>query len=421
MSTKFNVETINNIFTSGNLSSVPFVESKRPENIDELFELLNRQSSSVVNDFIKQWSGITLQEFKQSFLEYDEIDNITFYELKKLFVRNNEYNKNIVHREKVNRINEIRNNYVFDFGYINFYDEYSHELINKIYDLLVNNHIDTTIEDLTYCRYRAYYLYSKEIFDEMEEIFKLNIEKGDTESMVDLAEYLLDKDHNKSKELYNLAIEKGNQNGMFRLAIYYTLNRFNEDPVFCDTESDKLFDKLIELKHYEAMNYLGIFYLKRYNYENANKYFQMMVDIGYIYGNFGIIQIGCSKEKEKELLSEIVEKWETNRCAFRNMIGVFSILAKDNVDTKFLIKHCDRMGFRSNELRFKIQAEEQLLMNKMKLSKKGECPICYDEKDLIPFDCFGHFFCVDCDKNAKKCYICSISRNQLLYLNQNVF
>jgi len=63
----FDVTAINAIFTSGNLSSVPFAALKKPEDIDELFNLLNKQDSTVVNDFIKQWPGLTLREFKLAF------------------------------------------------------------------------------------------------------------------------------------------------------------------------------------------------------------------------------------------------------------------------------------------------------------------------------------------------------------------
>ena len=46
------------------------------------------------------------------------------------------------HRYKVNQINLWRENFKIDYGYIDFYDEYSDTIINKIYDLITNDKID---------------------------------------------------------------------------------------------------------------------------------------------------------------------------------------------------------------------------------------------------------------------------------------
>jgi hypothetical protein len=143
-------------------------------------------------------------------------------------------------------------------------------------------------------------------------------------------------------------------------------------------------------------------------------YFNMMVENKCYIGNIGIIRLGCNKEREIELLTEIVTKWETNMCNFRDMSDILKTLIEENVDSKLLLEHSERLGLKNDTLKIKIQSEEIILKNKLKYSKFDECPICLTEKDLIPFDCFGHFYCLECDKRINKCSLCRISRNRLI-------
>jgi hypothetical protein len=319
------------------------------------------------------------------------------------------------HRHKVNTINVWRSEFKIDYGYIDYYDQYSEDVINQIYDLIIDNKVDTNSNDNTYNRYVGYYFYFRNALDEMKKYFQKGVENGDSQSMLDLAKnYIyLEEDKIKSKELLNRSIALNNLNSMYCLAIIYMNNLYNEDEEFSKKEATRLFDKLIELKYHEAMNYLGNYYLTK-NPVKSREYFKMMNDTGYIYGNFGIIKLGVSKETEKELIAEIIEKWDTNRCTFPNMDKFITILSKHNFDTKFLLEHTSRFEFESNDLRYKLQIQETILKNKMKYVKHEECPICLEEKELIPYDCFAHFFCVNCEKRINKCSLCRISRNQLL-------
>jgi len=326
----------------------------------------------------------------------------------------------LTHREKVNNINIWRDDIKLKYGYIDFYNQYSEDLINQIFDLVIDDKIDASNINYDYIRYLGYYYYLKGNIEEMKKCFQTGIDNGDEQSFVDYAIYYINDDFENSKEigkeLLMKMVEKENVNGMYRLAVYYTHNIFNEDSEFCDKESDKLFDKLIELNHHQSIDFLGEFYMNR-NPEKSREYFKKIIDNGNISGNFGIIRLGCNHETEKELLCEIVEKWDINRCTIKNMANMFGLLARDNVDTNFLMEHCQRLGFKNDDLTFKIQAITTVLKNKLKYAKYGECPICMEEKDLIPFDCFGHFFCVECEKKTIKCSLCRISRNQLLYDN----
>ena len=318
------------------------------------------------------------------------------------------------HRYKVNQINLWRENFKIDYGYIDFYDEYSDTIINKIYDLITNDKIDDSIIDPIYNRYIGYYYYLKDNLEEMKKYFKKGIVKGDSQSIVELAKYhiYIDKDKSKSINLLRDAINLNNQDAMFTLAIAYNNNMY-DDEEYSKKEATQLFNKLIDLKHHETMNYLGNFYLNKDKIKSKG-YFTMMNNTGYIYGNFGLIKLGVSKAEEKELLAEIILKWDTNRCTFPHMGNFITVLYKLNYDLAFLVEHSNRLGFENSSLRIKIQAQETVLKNKMKYKQLNECPVCFTEKELIPFDCFGHFHCLDCDAKLDKCSICRISRNQLL-------
>jgi Leucine-rich repeat (LRR) protein len=59
----------------------------------------------------------------------------------------------------------------------------------------------------------------------------------------------------------------------------------------------------------------------------------------------------------------------------------------------------------------------QLHDNKMTFAKLEDCPICYKTAHLIPFDCFGHYYCTDCMFDyvytTKKCPQCQIKPSKV--------
>jgi len=325
---------------------------------------------------------------------------------------------NHLHREKVDAINLRKGKAKIDFIHIDYYDQYSESFVNQIYDLLIDDKIDFTNETEDYIKFLGYYYYFKNDIENTKKYFQIGIDNNYSQSYVDMALLLLseDDDRIKSKELLLKAVEMDNLYAKYRLAIFYVDNVFNDEPEFCDKESDKLFDELIEKKYFKAIDYLGEFYLER-DQEKALKYFKMLNEIGYIIGNLGIIKLGCSKEREKELLTEIIVKWDRNITAFRNMSSMFSFLLKKNVDSKLLLEHCDRLGLKNDDLKLKIQSEESILKGKMKYAQFGECSICLEEKDLILFDCFTHLHCIECDRRMDKCSLCRITKNQLINID----
>jgi len=323
-----------------------------------------------------------------------------------------------LHREKVDAINLCKGKAKIDYVHIDYYNQYTETFVNQIYDLLIDDKIDSTNETQDYNRFLGYYYYFKNDIENTKKYFQIGIENGDSQSVVDMSLLLLieEDERIKSKELLLKAVEMNNLYAKYRLAIFYVDNVFNDEPEFCDKESDKLFDELIEKKYFKAMDYLAEFYLER-DPEKAFRYSNMMNENRFMHGNFGIIKLGCSKEREKELLTEIIVKWDVNICIFRDMSEMISLLLKRNVDSKLLLEHSERIGLKNDDLKLKIQSEESILKSKMKYAQFGECSVCMENKDLILFDCFAHLHCIECDRRMAKCSLCRITKNQLIDFN----
>ena len=321
-----------------------------------------------------------------------------------------------LHKEKVDAINLCKREGKIDFINIDFYNQYPEIFINQVYDLLINDNIDLTNENIDYQRFLGYYyIYKKNDIENTKKYFQIGIDNGDSHSYVDMALLLLSEEDERiiSKELLVKATDMNNIYAKYRLALFYTHNIFNDDPEFCEKESDRLFDELIEIKYFKALDFLTDFYFEQ-DPEKSLKYTNMLIDNGFIHANFTIIRFGCSKEREKELLTEIIVKWDINTCKMRDMSNMIKSLLKKNVDSNLLLEHSERLGLKNDYLKLKIQSEKSILKNKMKYAELGECPVCFEQKDLIPFDCFAHKHCIECDKKIDKCSLCRITKNQLI-------
>jgi hypothetical protein len=51
----------------------------------------------------------------------------------------------------------------------------------------------------------------------------------------------------------------------------------------------------------------------------------------------------------------------------------------------------------------------QIIDNKMKLTIIDDCVICYTNTKLILYECFGHYYCLDCIVSIDKCSMCRIN------------
>jgi tetratricopeptide (TPR) repeat protein len=161
--------------------------------------------------------------------------------------------------------------------------------------------------------------------------------------------------------------------------------------------------KAIELNHFIAMNNLGFSYFNKKKYDKALKYYKMSdeycystatINIGDVYytiSNFALM---------KEYYLKFANYEKTTQA---DILYFVNKLKKTKTELLFLYDICIRFKIKDPF----IEREGQLIKNKLKIINKFDiCPICFDELPLIIYECFGHFYCVNCIYKINKCSLC---------------
>jgi TPR repeat protein len=295
------------------------------------------------------------------------------------------------------------------------YDEpKNRDMIPKILDLYKNKVIDETCEDDDYLTYLGFYYDSvdtnneliikyytkavekgnphamfnlasfyevKGIYDEMLKYYLMGIENNDTESMYGLGQYYyLKKQFEDMKKYLEMAIEKGSTNAMIQYGNYYIDLKNIE-------EAKKYFDMAAEKKDYNGYHYMASFYYNK-EYKDAKKYYILYLEN------------------------------ETNRIKCYQAIEELIVLVmQNNDDTDFLLEYCKKYEIDTSSLdeyHIRRALQKQFMINKHKFTKEDTCSICYQDKTLIIFDCFGHYTCENCYLLLDKCPYCNIEKHQIM-------
>jgi hypothetical protein len=303
------------------------------------------------------------------------------------------------------------------------YDEPKNiEMIHKIYELFVNNIVDNSIEDGDYYTYLGFYYsaikndkyltkkyYLKGIeeknvhamynyalvcednddYSTMKKYFKMAIELGDIESMASLGYYYYNTDnYDKMKKYYLMAIEKGNSEAMIYMGHYYLVDKEKEE------KGLKFYEMAIESKNYKAYFELANYYNTKDMYdkckENYLLYFDNSEDEDYILlGISSLINIIILNEQDINFIIPYVEKYELSMVKINNYL-------------------------------LKLRLRQQFMINKKKFSKNDICNICFDENELLIYDCFTHYICEKCYLHYDKCPFCFIEKHQIMINNKNI-
>jgi hypothetical protein len=319
--------------------------------------------------------------------------------------------------EKVKKIKKILKDYSYN------YDEPSNpEIIPKIYDLFINNLVDDALEDGDYYTYLGFYyasikddkyltkkyylqgieknnvhamynyaLLCEDIDDysEMKKFFKMAIHLGDVESMTSLGYYYYNIDnYDKMKKYYLMAIEKGSTDAMIHLGHYYLVDKEKEE------KGIRFYDMAIKNKNYKAYFELANYYNTKKDFDKCKEYyllyFENSDDEDYIIlGISSLINIIITNEKEIDFLIPYVKKYELS------MLKI-------------------------NEYLLKIQLRKQFMINKKKYTKNDTCAICFEDNELLIYDCFAHYICEKCYNQYDKCPFCFIEKHQLM-TNKNKY
>jgi hypothetical protein len=201
---------------------------------------------------------------------------------------------------------------------------------------------------------------------------KIAIGKGDVESLVAYGNHLLhsDRDINRALKYYNLAILKKYYRGYYELAYYY-----------CEF---------------------------KFNYEHFKKNIILFLD---------------SNDEDRDLYSSPTK---LRNVALLKLLEVI-FRYENEKDINFLKQYCIKFGIdpeKIDKYNDRIKMREQYMTNKKKLKlveeegKETDCGICYERKELIVFDCLGHYMCIDCYLKVNKCPFCSIEKHQLMKIRK---
>ena len=400
----------------------------------------------------------------------------------------NEDNKNDVNLTSQEKFNEITK-YLKSYDHVITKDDnYTDELINKLYDLLINNIIDDEYKSAIYISMIGTYYYIKNNGKLSKEYFLKAIELGDIDAMNNLADYYLTKSkYDEAIKYYNMSIDKGSVIGMNSLAYYYEsisdeenmLKYYNmaidkgyglamhnlaayyeekynelmndndsydtdEDEEINDDENDidneivnntdenidndeneddeeekkkeeykekmlKLYLMAISNGETSAMMNLAYYYQEQNNFDEMIKYFEM------------VISKGVDTDDYNDAIKELAEHYKENE-DYDNTIKYLKMITDEDQteEIKEVIKRvkydeleplCEKYNLNISEF---IQDKIQFMKNKIKFKKEDDCLICLEHKDLIPYDCFGHYFCDKCYYKMDKCPICNIEKHQMM-------
>jgi Leucine-rich repeat (LRR) protein len=404
----------------------------------------------------------------------ESIENLT--QLNELYLHNNKSLKlpeNIGNLTTLKRL-ELYNNQITSFSklFITFIHDKTNN--NSVMNLIEYYHKNNNIKLMkkycsiaknispreSYIKLVNYYI----LVNNREKIIKyltLGSDNGDYMCTELLAKYYQKyAQYSLMIELYHLFILQSNDNNMNTIIInkiieYYESINDNESMIkYLIAASDNNIcatNKLIE--YYESINdtdsmikYLLIKF-KKYKDEsiinilNKNLNISIIHELALYYNS--ILEITKMKEyylmgillndikSINKMLSYYKNKNIKLNANFKKCLLELNVITSKITD--FVISLFDRkqemnwiylMCKKHNINNTKINHQIQIIDNKMKFSKIDTCPICFDKNNLILYECFSHYYCLDCLYQGvykyNKCAICRISAIDTLNNNAHI-
>jgi len=312
-------------------------------------------------------------------------------------------------------------------------------ILKKIYDLFQNsseNNINLECSNSEYSFYCGVYFSIKQNLKQIKYWYTKASELGNANGMNKLGVYYEEVENNaeQGKYWYTKASELGNTNAMGNLGLYY--KNFEND----SEQSKYWYEKASELGNEKAMNNLGFYYqFFEKNMEQAKLWYEKASELGSTLAmiNLGIFYKNVEKntELEKYWYEKACELEDTN--AMNNLglyyynvekdmkqakhwLGKASILG-NSISTISYLKLCNQnktyydlfQTVTLNQLQNQFPKFNHFWAGRKKYITQGECSVCYDEnKELIPFDCLHHSYCLPCYLSMDKCGQCSVIKSK---------
>jgi TPR repeat protein len=323
------------------------------------------------------------------------------------------------------------------YGFIKLYEitdnminTYNCDQINSLNQIVCGN-IAENYDDPILANYCGLYYCKEKKYDQAERYYLMAIDKGHINSMNNLG-YMYEeiKKYDPAERYYLMAIEKGHIGAMHSLGyMYKKIKKYDQAERYylmaiengCIDSMNNLGYMYRELKKYDqseryllmgtdkgdidAMHNLGSLYKKLKKYDQAERYYLMATDKGDINAihNLGLLYNKLKKYDQAEryylmtltIGSDDLEP--TIECLERligNQLRLFVVLDRLKSSNDIVVQKLKEL--------MNNQTVRYFANKRSKLSKDGECPVCYDELKLIPREC-AHYYCEDCYVRIDRC------------------
>jgi tetratricopeptide (TPR) repeat protein len=204
-------------------------------------------------------------------------------------------------------------------------------------------------------------------YDQAERYFLMAIEKGHINSMNDLG-YMYGelKKYDQAERYYLMAIEKGDIYAMHSLGwLYKEIKKYDQ--------AEQYYLMAVENGNINAMHNLGYMYKEIGKYDQAERYYLMTLSKG-----------SDDLEPTIRCLDNLID----------NPLKLFVVLDRLKSSNDVVVQKLKEL--------MNNQTVRYFANKRNRLSKDGECPVCYDERRLIPREC-AHYYCEDCYVRIERC------------------
>ena len=263
----------------------------------------------------------------------------------------------------------------------------------KYYNMAVKKNSNVAMYEI------GMYYQEEENESKMIKYLKMAIAHGNTNAMFQMGLYYDKmKKFSLMKKFYEMAVEHGHSNAMCKLGLYYKF-------IHNDVQMLRYYTMAADVKSPRGMQLLGLYYQEKGDIPKMLDYYMMGVneeDIDSIC--FGVIYFVEMNDLEGFLTwTEKCKNKNINKLCMESMVLTCIEYKNYNLFFNFYEK------FEHHDI---FQKFHMFYTHRKKYMQLDECVICMEKRDVFPYDCMGHMYCMMCYLNMDKCAMCNLCKNQ---------